>query len=94
MTKLRLIPALLAAAIALPGSAALAAGAEGHVEDIDFSFEGPFGTFDPMQLQRGFQVFTEVCAGCHGMKYLAFRNLTEDRWLAFAGFASLRSSGS
>ena len=72
--RTRLIPALLAATLAMPG-AAFAAGAEGHVEDIAFSFEGPFGTFDRFQLQRGFQVFQEVCSGCHGMKYLSFRNL-------------------
>lgn len=72
--RTRLIPALLATTMALPG-AAFAAGAEGHVEDIAFSFEGPFGTFDRLQLQRGFQVYQEICSGCHGMQYLSFRNL-------------------
>jgi ubiquinol-cytochrome c reductase cytochrome c1 subunit len=65
---------LLAAAVALPG-AALAAGEGGEVTDIDFSFEGPFGSFDQYQLQRGFQIYQNVCSGCHGMKYLAFRDL-------------------
>lgn len=69
-----LIPALTAMAVALPLSAG-AAGGESHIEDVSFSFEGPFGTYDRMQLQRGFQVFNEVCSGCHGLKYLAFRNL-------------------
>ena len=45
------------------------------IKDVDFSFEGPFGTFDRNQLQRGLQVYTEVCAGCHGMKQVAFRTL-------------------
>ena len=37
-----------------------------HIEDFDFSFEGPFGKFDQYQLQRGLQVYTEVCSACHG----------------------------
>ena len=51
------------------------AGPVGKVEDVDFSFEGVFGTYDKNQLQRGLQVFTEVCAGCHGLKHVAYRNL-------------------
>ncbi len=43
----------------------------------DWSFSGIFGTFDLAQLQRGFQVYREVCAGCHGVKYIAFRNLLD-----------------
>ncbi len=74
MLKTRIIPALVAATLALPG-AALAAGGGGHIDDVAFSFEGPFGTFDKHQLQRGFQVFHEVCASCHGLKYLSFRDL-------------------
>jgi len=66
--------ALVSAAMALPGSA-FAAGGAGHVTDVDFSFEGPFGTYDAMQLQRGFQVFHQVCAGCHGLKFVSFREL-------------------
>ncbi len=56
---------------------ALAAGAAETV-DYDFSFEGPFGSFDQMQLQRGLQVYTEICAGCHGLEHLAFRNLADE----------------
>jgi len=41
----------------------------------DWPQQGVFGTFDRHAVQRGFQVFSEVCAGCHGVKYLAFRNL-------------------
>jgi len=40
-----------------------------------WSFAGAFGKFDQAQLQRGFKVYKEVCAVCHGMKYVAFRNL-------------------
>lgn len=68
------IAAALVAAFLLPGAAA-AAEAGGEVTDFDWSFEGPFGTFDQMQLQRGFQVFNTVCAGCHGLQYLSFRAL-------------------
>ncbi|TNC72214.1 cytochrome c1 [Rubellimicrobium roseum] len=66
----------LGAALALTAPAAFAAG-EGHVTDYAFSFEGPFGSYDTMQLQRGLQVYTEVCASCHGLSYVAFRNLSE-----------------
>jgi ubiquinol-cytochrome c reductase cytochrome c1 subunit len=44
---------------------------------IDWSFKGLFGKFDRGSLQRGYQVYSEVCAGCHSMKYLSYRNLSE-----------------
>ena len=75
MRAATLTAALLAAGLALGGTAAHAAGGAGEVTDVDFSFEGPFGTYDHLQLQRGFQVFHQVCASCHGMKYVAFREL-------------------
>ena len=40
------------------------------------SSDGAFGKFDRQQLQRGFQVFKEVCASCHGLRLVAFRNLS------------------
>lgn len=66
------------AALGLMSGAALAAGAEGHIEDVAFAHEGPFGTFDQNQLQRGLQVYTEVCAGCHGMKFVPIRTLADE----------------
>ena len=72
MIKTRILPAIVAIALASP---ALAAGKGGDVTDVDFSFEGPFGTYDSYQLQRGFQVYQNVCAGCHGLQYVAFRSL-------------------
>ena len=42
-----------------------------------WSFKGFFGTFDRASLQRGYQVYTEVCSACHSMKYLSYRNLGE-----------------
>jgi ubiquinol-cytochrome c reductase cytochrome c1 subunit len=44
---------------------------------VAFAFDGPFGHYDRQQLQRGFQVYKEVCAACHGLNYVAFRNLEE-----------------
>mgnify|MGYP006227182137 CR=1 FL=1 len=43
----------------------------------DWTFKGLFGKFDRASLQRGYQVYTEVCSGCHSMKYLSYRNLSE-----------------
>jgi ubiquinol-cytochrome c reductase cytochrome c1 subunit len=82
MIKTRIIPALMAAVLAMPGAAA-AAGGQAHVEDVAFSFEGPFGTFEAHQLQRGFQIFHEVCAACHGLRYLSFRELGSETGPAF-----------
>jgi ubiquinol-cytochrome c reductase cytochrome c1 subunit len=45
-------------------------------KEVSFSFDGPFGKYDPAQLQRGFKVYQEVCAACHSMKLVAFRSLT------------------
>ena len=44
----------------------------------DWSFEGPLGKFDRASLQRGYQVYTEVCSGCHSMNLLSYRNLVEE----------------
>jgi ubiquinol-cytochrome c reductase cytochrome c1 subunit len=46
-------------------------------KEVRFSFDGPFGTYDRQQLQRGFQVYKEVCSACHSMKLVAFRDLEE-----------------
>ncbi len=43
--------------------------------DVAYSFDGPLGRFDRQQLQRGFQVYREVCAGCHSLTFVAFRSL-------------------
>ena len=66
------------AALALSTGGALAAGGESHIHDVDFSFEGPFGAFDQNQLQRGLQVYTEVCAACHGLQYVPLRTLGDE----------------
>ncbi len=43
----------------------------------DWSFNGIFGTFDRASLQRGYQVYQEVCSGCHSVQHLSYRNLSE-----------------
>ncbi len=52
--------------------------ATSEVTKQHWSFAGVFGTYDQNQLQRGFQVFREVCASCHSARLLAFRNLAEE----------------
>ena len=42
----------------------------------NWSFSGLFGTFDKSSTQRGFQVYREVCSGCHGMRLMSYRNLS------------------
>ena len=52
---------------------------EAHVDLLktSWSFDGFFGKFDRASLQRGYQVYKEVCASCHSMKQLSYRNLGE-----------------
>ncbi|MBT6960879.1 MAG: cytochrome c1, partial [Rhodospirillaceae bacterium] len=66
-----------AAAITLLGFAPATTQAAGEVvlDHQEWSFDGPFGRFDRQQLQRGFQVYREICSSCHGLDYIAFRNL-------------------
>jgi len=44
----------------------------------NWSFNGIFGTFDRSSLQRGYQVYQEVCSGCHSVQHLSYRNLSEE----------------
>lgn len=76
---LKTIALTAATALMVTGSAAFASGGgEQHMEDVAFSFEGPFGKFDEHQLQRGLQVYTEVCSACHGMKFVSIRSLAQE----------------
>ncbi len=45
--------------------------------EIAYSFDGPFGRFDRQQLQRGFQVYSEVCSACHSLSYVSYRDLKQ-----------------
>jgi len=64
---------LSALVAALP---AQAAGDAPHPPKRHWSFSGMFGTFDRAALQRGFQVYKEVCSACHSMRYMSYRDLT------------------
>ncbi|SMO94066.1 cytochrome c1 [Ruegeria faecimaris] len=88
MFKKLAIGAAFAIALA-PVASNAAGGGEQHIEDFQFSFEGPFGTWDQHQLQRGLQIYTEVCAACHGLRYVPLRDLealgySEDEVTAYA----------
>ena len=79
MTMKRTIIALtLAGAL---GAAAAPAIAQEHdapaPPKLKWSFAGPFGKYDEAQLQRGFKIYKEVCAACHSLQLLAFRNLAD-----------------
>jgi len=50
---------------------------EAHGPEGGFAFEGPFGNWDIAQLQRGYKVYKEVCAACHSLRQVAFRNLED-----------------
>ncbi len=75
---LRTLTLAAASALVLSSGAALAAETEAHIEDFAFSFEGPFGSYDQMQLQRGLQVYTEICSACHGLKFVPLRTLHDE----------------
>ncbi|GAA6191245.1 cytochrome c1 [Phaeobacter sp. NW0010-22] len=77
MFKKLALGAVLAFALA-PVATLAAGGGDQHIEDYAFSFEGPFGTYDQNQLQRGLQIYTEVCAACHGLKQVPLRTLGDE----------------
>ncbi|MEO8758293.1 MAG: cytochrome c1 [Devosia sp.] len=77
MIKITTIFAAGLIGLGLMGAPAMAQEEAAPVVKQHWSFAGPFGTFDEHQLQRGFQVFKEVCSNCHGAHLLAFRNLAE-----------------
>jgi ubiquinol-cytochrome c reductase cytochrome c1 subunit len=66
--------------LALAAAAALSLGTASAADDVklptqNWSFEGPFGTYDRAALQRGFQVYKEICSACHAVKELYYRDL-------------------
>ena len=72
------ITAISALTLSAVGALANEGTFEPETTDVAFSFEGPFGKFDEHQLQRGLQVYTEVCSACHGMKFVAIRSLGDE----------------
>jgi ubiquinol-cytochrome c reductase cytochrome c1 subunit len=73
IATLALTAVLAGGALGLPAVAQAAGG--GGIEARHWSFQGVFGTFDRAAAQRGFQVFNEVCAACHSLKLVAYRDL-------------------
>lgn len=73
----KIAAAALCAASVATAAPALAGGGGVHLPQLDWSFSGPFGTFDKAARQRGFQVYKEVCSACHAMDHTYYRNLTE-----------------
>ena len=68
--------AALAACVLLSGTA-IAAGNADAPKDVNWSHDGPFGTYDRASVQRGMQVYREVCASCHSLRQVAFRTLQD-----------------
>ncbi len=76
MTMKRFALSIVAAAVLAPAAAAFASGGEDvPPPHMHWHFSGPFGTYDKAALQRGYKVYREVCASCHSMKQMSFRNL-------------------
>jgi cytochrome c1 len=71
------LAALAAGAFAVGAETVSASEAEQHPPKRHWHFEGPFGTYDRAAAQRGYQVYHEVCAACHSLSLLAYRNLME-----------------
>ncbi len=74
---IRKLTSIAILALGLSTGNAVASGAEQHIEDFAFSFEGPFGAYDQNQLQRGFKIYTEICSSCHGLQYVPIRTLAD-----------------
>lgn len=92
---MRILRLALAAAIAFAPLPALAAESTAPLLTSDWSFAGPFGTYDLPTARRGLQVYAEVCAACHGLKLVAYRNLislglTDDEAKALAAKAEVQ----
>ncbi|MFM9863342.1 MAG: cytochrome c1 [Micropepsaceae bacterium] len=77
MTKLKFFAALVLAF----GFAGNAIAEDAHAvkppKQLKWTWDGPFGQFDRQQLQRGYQVYKDVCAACHSMHLVSFRNLSQ-----------------
>jgi ubiquinol-cytochrome c reductase cytochrome b/c1 subunit len=71
------LAATLAASLAAPALQPASAQEAENPPRQTWSFHGPFGLYDPGQLQRGFKIYREVCSSCHSLKLLAFRNLAD-----------------
>lgn len=77
VTRAAVLAAALAAGLLAVSVTARAAGESEKPTKQHWSFAGMFGQYDRAQLQRGFQVYREVCQACHSINRVAFRNLME-----------------
>lgn len=77
MHKLLITGAAALAALVGIGAVAWAESSVPTPPKQKWGFEGPFGTYDRASAQRGWQVYKDVCAACHGMNLMSYRNLTE-----------------
>jgi len=77
---LKFFIAATVATVSLAGLAFAAGGGTGDykMKHVDWSFNGPFGTYDKEAAQRGYQVYRNVCSSCHQLKHLAFRHLGDE----------------
>ena len=81
MAFMKLKTLILGGAVAVASVTGIAFAAGGgtmgdyKMKHVDWSFNGAFGQYDRAAAQRGYQVYREVCAACHGLKYVAFRHL-------------------
>ena len=73
----KLIILLLTVLLTVPIATTARSAASVAFPTQEWSFNGPFGTFNRGELQRGFQVYKEVCATCHSLNFISFRNLTD-----------------
>lgn len=76
-SRLFVLPAIAMMTVLGFTSAASAAGGSIEIKRQEWPFAGIFGTYDAQQLRRGFGIYKEVCASCHGLSRLAFRNLAQ-----------------
>ncbi len=77
MLRKALMAGLAAGVFSLVAMPALALTSEEEPKHVEFGFEGPLGKFDRAAVQRGFKVYAEVCASCHSMNLLYYRNLAQ-----------------
>ena len=79
LTRLSSLALAVGMTVALSVTAVPALAEEGGLKParLSWTFWGPFGYYDKAQLQRGFKVYREVCANCHSLKLVAFRNLAD-----------------
>ncbi len=71
------VVAVAGAMLPVAAVVAEAASDQMHPKQVEWTFDGMFGTVDRASAQRGFQVYREVCASCHGLQRVAFRNLAD-----------------